>query len=50
MADITNKKIRYTIKAIVEYEAGEQNEIEYLLDEIRQYGEAEIEGVETVED
>ena len=50
MADITGKKIKYTIKAIVEYEAGENNDVQYLLDEIRQYGEAEIEGVETVED
>ena len=50
MTDITGKKIRYTIKAIVEYEARETNDIQYLLDEIRQYGEAEVEMVETVED
>lgn len=49
MADIAGKKIRYTIKAIVEYDAGEHNDVEYLLDEIRQYGEAEIEKMETID-
>jgi len=43
------KRIRYTIKAVVEYDVGEPEDISYLLEEIRQYGEATIENTEIIE-
>ena len=42
MADITTSKIRYTIQAIVEYEAKDVVDIQTLMDTINEYGEWEI--------
>ena len=50
MTEITKGKIRYTIEAIVEYDATEPQDLEYLLDEIRQYGEAKVIRVETIKE
>ena len=50
MMEITKGKIRYTIKAVVEFEATEHEDLESILDGIRQYGTAEVEKVEAIEE
>ncbi len=43
------KKLRYTIKAVVEYEASSPGSVEDLIERIQEDGEAVIENVELLE-